>query len=243
MYAENLPSPAAAERLAGETTTRAAAEKSTFIVEILPIFLTMGSCQSKHVPGEDGEDPRAPDLRDVGPEFAASIETPTTLWDREPRIVLFNRSSYSVSYWVVQEDKKRTTQHLETIVNSIGLHLNASLSDVGLSGDLERRSEETTHTEVGVYYLIKDYRMGPRGQTESTRVPFPAACEDVRVYGFFRDGMEWRPFKDKVYSISRKDKIFQLTASTPNITPYARASPTPQLAKTPGETQKRTPGW
>lgn len=188
----------------------------------------MGPCQSTH---EQENGARAPNLGDVGPEFAASIETPTTRNDREPRIVLYNRSSYSVSFWVVQEDKKRTTENLQTIVNTIGVHLNASNTGAGFAGDLERKKEQTTNTEVGVYYLLKDFRMGPNGNGASTRVPFPAECKDIRVYGFFLDGQldgqEWRPFKDKVYSISRQDKIFELTALTPNITPYARSSPAP----------------
>lgn len=192
----------------------------------------MGTCRSKQVPRTldgDGHPPRAPPLGDVGPEFAASIEIPTTMWDREPRVVLSNGSSYSVSYWVVQQDKKKTTLHQETIANSIGLHLNASLTDAAsLGGDMERKREETTHTEeVEKYYLMRDHRMEPEGRSKSTQVAFPAKCEEVLVLAFFKDGEDWLPFKNKVYSISRKDKIFKLTALDPNITPYARTPPPP----------------
>eukprot|EP00904_Undaria_pinnatifida_P003191 jgi/Undpi1/12873/HiC_scaffold_7.g02540.m1 len=185
----------------------------------------MGTCHSKervtaNTPEKDGNRPTH--LGEVGQDFASSIETPTSFMDSEPRIVLSNRSKYTVSYWVVQEDKKRTTSHLKSIVSNIGLHLNAGNAGASVTGDLERNREETKHIEVGVYYLMKDYRMGPEGTTATTQVPFPADCEDVRVYGFFDDGGEWRAFKDKLYSISRRNKIFELTASTPNITPYAK---------------------
>ena len=192
----------------------------------------MGPCHSKpstparpdkaitaDVDGDGGG--RFPFLRNVGPEFGSTIETPTSFRDPEPRIMFANASEYTVSYWAVQEDKKRTIAHLESIVSNIGLHLNAGNTGASVAGDLGRNKEETKHIELGVYYLMKDYRMGPRGATATTRVPFPADCEDVRVYGFFDDDSGWRLFKDKVYSISRKNKIFELTASTPNITPYA----------------------
>lgn len=188
----------------------------------------MGTCQSKvcvRVDDDEGDHGGRPThLGEVGPEFSASIETPTSYRDREPRIELFNRSDYSVSYWVVQEDKQRTTAHLETIVKSIGLSLNAGNTGASVTGDLERKHEERTETESGVYYLMKDYRIGRSDISASTKVPFPADCEDVRVYGFFEDDGEWLPFKDKVYSISRREKIFQLTATNPNITPYARSA-------------------
>lgn len=204
----------------------------------------MGTCQSTRVrgtPDGDGHTTRPPFLGNIGPEFAASIDRPMTPWDREPRVVLANKSSYCVSYSVAQQDKKKTTLHQETIAKSVGLHLNASLTDAAsLGGDMERKREETTHTEeVEKYYLMRDHRMEPEGRSKSTQVAFPAKCEEVLVLAFFKDGEDWLPFKNKVYSISRKDKIFKLTALDPNITPYARTPPPPPQQ---GETHGETPG-
>lgn len=184
----------------------------------------MGGCQSKvHSSLDPFDEPQQrPRLKSrVGSGVAASIESPTAFWSPEPRVLLANRSDYSVSYWVVQEDKKRTTEHLESIVSSIGMHLNVGNQGGSLAGDVERTKEETTHTEEGVYFLMRDHRMGPNGSTQPTQVPFPADCEDVRVYGFFEENGQWQRFKDKVYSIARDKKDFYITALTSNIVPYA----------------------
>lgn len=178
----------------------------------------MGACHSKVHSSLDGFDEVLPPrLSEIGPGFAASIESPTAFLSPAPRIILANRSDYCVSYWVVQEDKIRTTEHLETIVSSIGVHLNIEKP----AGDVERTREETARTEEGVYVLMRDHRMGPRGTTQPTQVPFPARCHEVRVYGFFEVNGQWRRFKDKVYSIARKKKDFHITALTSNIVPYA----------------------
>lgn len=185
----------------------------------------MGTCKSKvHNNPDEFNEARAPGLNEVGLGFVASIKSPTSFWSPEPRVVLANRSDYSVSYWVVQEDKKRTTEHLESIVSSIGLHLNVGNTGGSLAGDLERTTEDTAHTENVAYFLMRDHRMCPGGRTQPTQVPFPMDCQDVRVYGFFQENGQWRRFKDKVYSIAREKKDFHITALTSNIIPYAKVA-------------------
>ena len=189
----------------------------------------MGTCNSKVRNSTDEIDTvRDPAPHDVSRRLIASVESPTSCWRPEPRVVLSNMSDYLVSYWVVQEDKKRTTQHFESIVSSIGLHLNAGNTGGNLAGDLERKKEETATTEGVVYFLMRDHRMCPGGRTQSTQVPFPMGCHDVRVYGFFNISGRWQRFKDKVYSIAREKKNFHITALTPNIIPYAHVAFTAQ---------------
>lgn len=187
----------------------------------------MGTCGSKvHNSLDEFNKTRAPGLHEVGLTLAASTESPTSFWKAEPRVILANRSAYSVSYWVVQEDKKRTTEHVESIVSSIGLHLNVGNTGGNLAGDLERTTEDTTQTGSVVYFLMRDHRMCPGGRTQPTQVPFPMDCHDVRVYGFFEENGQWRRFKDKVYSIAREKKDFHITALTSNIIPYAQVAST-----------------
>lgn len=150
-----------------------------------------------------------------------------SLWNAEPRVILGNNSDYIVSYWVVEEDKERTKAQQERIVSSIALHLNASkITGKNLSEDLKRLKEvealekaaEKDGDDEAVYYLTRDHRMGRRGSTQVTHVPFPAGCQHLRVYGFYeqRDG-EWRRYKDKVFSIARRNRNFRVTASTATI--------------------------
>lgn len=192
----------------------------------------MGGCSSKGRAGirrraneEDTVLPRSSPLRSTTPELSASVESPTPYWKPEPRVFLANESEFCVSYWVVQEDKMRTTAHLESIVSSIGLHLNLGNTGGNVTGDLERKTEESTNTEESVYFLMRDHRMAVGGRTQHTHVAFPADCQEVRVYGFFEENGQWRRFKDKVYSIAREQKNFHITAITSNIVPYAKGLP------------------
>lgn len=167
---------------------------------------------------------RPPHISLLSPEFAASVMAPASYWGTGPCLFLGNSSGYRVSYWVIQEDKRRTSAHQERIASSVGLHLNLGHTGGKLSGALRRGREENIETEaVGVYFLLRDHRMGPNGSCQPTQVPFPANCEQVRVYGFFEeeDG-QWQRYKDKVYSIGRGNRSFTLNALDSNIAPYAR---------------------
>lgn len=165
---------------------------------------------------------RPPHISLLSPEFVASAEAPSSSWGTEPRLILGNSSGYRVSYWVLQEDKKRTMAHEQRIASSVGLHLNLANTGGGLSGDLKKEKEQTIETEVGDFFLMRDYRMGPNGSTQPTQVPFPANCKQVRVYGFFEEDGQWQRYKDKVYSIGRGKKSFTLNALDSNIAPYAK---------------------
>lgn len=160
-----------------------------------------------------------------------SAEAPiSSLWNAEPRLILANNSDYIVSYWAIEEDKKRTPAQQERIVKSIALHLNASkIAGSNLSEDLKRLKEEEALAKAtgkdeeddSVYYLTRDHRMGRKGSTQPTHVPFPAGCRHVRLYGFYESDGEWQPYKDKVYSIALRNKNFRVNASTAGITPHA----------------------
>lgn len=160
-----------------------------------------------------------------------SAEAPiSSLWNAEPRLILANSSDYIVSYWAIQEDKKRTPAQQERIAKSIALHLNASkIAGSNLSEDLKRLKEEEAlakatgkdEEDEAVYYLTRDHRMGRKGSTQPTHVPFPAGCRHVRLYGFYERGGEWQEYKDKVYSIALRNRNFRVTASTAGITPHA----------------------
>ena len=205
----------------------------------------MGVCPSKHRVSTlrlgRPSDSSPPHIGLVSPEFLASTESATSCWGwDQPRLLLGNNSGYRVSYWVMQEDKKRTMAHNERIVTSMGLHLNLSSSvsivsgGAGLKGGVTREKEEIIETERGrrVYFLLRDFRMEPKGSTQPTLVPFPAGCQEVRVCAFFeeeddedgdKDEGGWRPYKDKVYSIGRGNKTFTLNALDSNIKPYTKA--------------------
>lgn len=175
-------------------------------------------------------------LSGLGQILVPSSNGPTSLWNTEPRVILANNSDYIVSYWVVEEEKKRTKAQHERIATSIGLQLNANKITTGgganLSEDdlkkLKQQEQETIAKEQEedgedvVYYLTRDHRMGRKGSTQPTKIPFPVDCRHVRLYGFFeRDGV-WRRYKDKVYSIALLNRNFRVTASTANIEPYVR---------------------
>lgn len=192
----------------------------------------MGSCLSKYRLRRmrgllHHSDEPAPHMSILSPEFLASTQKPTACWGKEqqPGLFLGNNSGYRISYWVTQEDKKRNKAHEERIATSMGLHLNlgSMVTGGGLRGGVKREKEKLIETEEGgVYFLMRDHRMGPRGETQPTQVPFPADCREVRVYGFFEEDGDWRPYKDKVYSIGRGKKSFTLNALDSNIAPYAK---------------------
>lgn len=216
--------------------------------------------------------------------YCAPDKAPTSYWNPEPRVILSNDSDYIVSYWVVEEDKKRASERHQKIARSIGLQLNASsnhnttnnnsnsnktntASGTSSSEDHPKKTQqqqeealgteeqeqevgdgaETSNNDAGgptssdyiknihnqgktletgeeeeedeVYYLTRDHRMGRKGSTQPTQVPFPADCQHMRVYGFFEKDGEWQCFKDQVYSIALINKNFRITASTSHDTP------------------------
>lgn len=165
---------------------------------------------------------------DLGLVLVSFAETPIPLRNAEPRVVLANKSDYIVSYWVVEEDKRSAKAKQERVASSIGLHLNASkISENNLSGYLKKLKEEQEATlakaereedEDVAHFLTRDHRMGRNGSTQPTQVSFPAGCQHVRVYGFFEKDGEWQPYQDKVYSIALRNKNFNVTATTSNIT-------------------------
>ena len=149
----------------------------------------------------------------------------------EPRIVLANRSAYRVSYWVAQEDKKKRTtarhQQQQQIVTSINQHLNVGHPGTasGLSSEAKRtttskESPAAVEADEAVYFLTRDHRMGPMGNTQATKIPFPVDCQDMRVYAFFELDGRWRLYEDKVYSIGLFKKVFNHTSFDGNITPH-----------------------
>lgn len=181
----------------------------------------MGMCTGKLRDARRGRDLyRLPSVQRMAPRGVAS-EYVGTRWREEPSVILANHSDHVVSYWVIQEEKKRTKEHRERITGSMGLQLTVGSSGGSVAGDVKRENEETLETEEVVHFLTRDHRMGPNGTTQPTHVVFPADCEEVRVYGYFERDGEWLPYKDKVYSIARGKKNVLLTALNSTIAPYA----------------------
>lgn len=210
----------------------------------------MGACPSKNRPvksklglGRQSDRPPTHASSRFSPELLESTEAPTSCWGADqPRLHLANQSSYRVSYWVVQEDKNITKVLNTRLASSMGLHLNlGSITGGGVEGSVKKEKEEIIETGQGerVYFLLRDFRMEPRGSTQPTEVPFPADCQAVRVYGFFEEEDEedqeedgkWKLYRDKVYSIGRGHKSFALNALDSNITPYARAKAEKQCSR------------
>ena len=103
--------------------------------------------------------------------------------ETEPRVIFGNRSSYRVSYWVVEEDKYITAldkgAHAERLVGSMTRYLNGSSNierKVGPTKQEDARDKERD----GVYFLTRDHRMEPRGATQATKVPFSLNCREMR---------------------------------------------------------------
>lgn len=154
--------------------------------------------------------PTEDDESQGGMQRSTSPESPLTICDnREPAIVMENRSSYLVSFTVVQEDKLRTVAANTRFSRGAAVTLNTT---VGAEAEPRIRQEDETKMEhEDDYILMKDHKLG---QDETTSVPFPGKCESMRVYGSFQpkdlSPPQMKPFKEKVYSISRGKKIITL---------------------------------
>lgn len=154
--------------------------------------------------------------------------------DTEPRVILDNKSSYRVSYWVVEEDKNKNKkitienreQHAERLVGSMRRYLNASNNARGVWSLKQEEDgeddDEEEEGEKGVYFLTRDHRMEPRGGTQATKVPFPVRCREMRVCSFFQEDGQWHRFQDKEVSIGLFKKVFTVTALDADIAPYAK---------------------
>lgn len=151
----------------------------------------------------------------------------------EPRIVLSNRSSFRVSYSVLQEDKKKTCAHFKRTIKSMSLSLNASLaSGMTVSGSGSKKDVTTVETEDTAMYLMYDHRMEPTGITGSTDVLFPVGCQQLRVFVFFQDEEgRWVFCKNKAYSIDPKKRGVGvlLTSLNRNILPYIKGQSKPAV--------------
>ena len=139
-----------------------------------------------------------------------------------PRIIVSNESPYRVSYWVLQEDKKRTTAHMQRTKSFIGVRLKAGCLGWSTSADANRKNDVAVETEETWQYLMIDHRMEPKGLSQDTEVPFPVGCQELRVYACFEEDGKWYCFKNKVYSIAQQNRSVHLTALLSNITPYRR---------------------
>lgn len=161
--------------------------------------------------------------RHLGPEFKASDEERVAK-NKEARIIFQNRSSYRVSYWVVQEVKKHTTAHRQHILKVMGVEPKIGYGGAAASGNASREGMEAIQMDQEeAYFLMKDHHIEPCPETLTVDVCFPEDCKDLRVYGFFEaEKGEWQLFKDKVYSIAWLRKKITLTALDGSISPYTR---------------------
>lgn len=150
-----------------------------------------------------------------------SIQTPRV---ETPHVALSNNSCYTVSYYVTQEDKRRTKEHNTRIAKSILVQLNGGRTGGEVAAEMKRDEEEVTKMEHVEHFLLRDCRMGPIGSTPTTQVQYPADCKELRVHAYFRTANgEWIQYKDKVYSTGRSRRTsFTLCALNCNITPYVQ---------------------
>lgn len=132
----------------------------------------------------------------------------------EPRIVFNNASRFHVSFSVASESaiEEEATQRLQS--------MEASLIP-GTAGGAQSGVEE--QEGIGLpsakaedpLFLACDKRMEPSsdGEPKTTTILFPQGHKQFRVYGYFlADDGNWTRYKNKVYSIARRNKIFTLTA-------------------------------
>lgn len=183
----------------------------------------MGSSESKGQP--------SPGQHVAGRESQPAVYRPALYRDTEPRVILGNQSGYRVSFWVFEEDKKRsrTKASRDRLVTSMALQLNAGGNNgetPPVAADVPGGAKETPvdaeeEEEEEVYFLTRDHRMEPKGHTQATKIPFPVDCQAMRVCAFFkREGMQqWRLFHEKVYSIGLFKKVFTFIASDVHIAP------------------------
>lgn len=175
----------------------------------------MGSSESKEHPGPGQQ---------VEPCSQPPVRCPGVFRDTEPRIVLGNQSSYRISYWVFEEEKKhpRTKSSRYLLVSSMTQHLNGAnpvdtTQPSAVSGGV--KGNTVGSEEEGIYFLTRDHRMEPKGYTQATKITFPVDGEAMRVCAFFQASGRWQLFLDKVYSIGLFRMAFTFTALDAHIAP------------------------
>ena len=155
----------------------------------------------------------------------SSPETPLKMCDsRDPAIIMKNSSSYQISFWASHEDKLRTTSITENVSREMGLSVgtNGGAPNAGFQANAAHGIETRREADDN-YILTRDERLD-RGQTG--RTCFPKKCKGMRVLAFFRkdENQPWRSYKDKVYTICRGKKIFNLAATDDKIKLYLEVS-------------------
>lgn len=133
---------------------------------------------------------------------------------------------------------KEEEEEEECVVNNNNITAGSSVSEHhfsnkqkqnALDADEDQDSEDEDDDEV--YILAIDHRMGRKGTTRPTQVPFPADCQHMRVCGFYYHDGEWKRYEDKVYSIALIHRKFHVTATTSNVKPYDPTQETEQATK------------
>lgn len=86
----------------------------------------------------------------------------------------------------------------------------AGTNKVELRGDTTEETEIIEECHEKGYILTGDDGVDSLGST----VVFPVDCKELRILGFFREksSESWELYKNKVYSIGRRGKIFTLEA-------------------------------
>ena len=139
-----------------------------------------------------------------------------SVWFCEPKIILKNTSKYKVYFNVLQENRLKIMAARERVQKETGASLDIAGNGIGrLGAKALQKSDITKELGGDQHFLAKALRVDSVGSS----VDFPRACKELRVFGFFRtDSSEaWTCFKNKVYSIGRRKKIFTLTATDERI--------------------------
>lgn len=158
----------------------------------------MGGCCCKAAGGSGLEVPVIiPGGREAVAQTAAAPETAPPWWTKKPRVELGNDSEYRVSYWVLQDDKVKTSAINERVLEAIDGSLNdtaatttatsysatttaaASTSGVvvtttggaGVEGVAEQRAKEFIKEQAEVpRFLLRDHRVETTGGLPPTMV-------------------------------------------------------------------------
>lgn len=151
----------------------------------------------------------------------SSLEEPTG-FGQEGRVIFQNASDYTVSYWVLQEDKLTKTAIREKVVTSADIELSLNTRvDFTARANVSREATVAMDISPGPYVLMADHRMEARQQTNPTEVPFPKNCKALRVYAFSRNhNGTWKRYMDKLLSMPGKKKKFTITGLDSSINLY-----------------------
>eukprot|EP00904_Undaria_pinnatifida_P003192 jgi/Undpi1/12874/HiC_scaffold_7.g02541.m1 len=143
--------------------------------------------------------------------------TATSYWNAEPRVILSNDSDYIVSFWVVEEDKKRTKDQQQKIVRSIGLQLNASFNR---SSNIKHNNTSNDKTTSNKSNDNSANNVGSLNKHSSSAGPPPSDDrETTQAFGETLDQTGGEE-EDEVYYLMRDHRMGRKSSTQPTQVPF-----------------------